>query len=191
MRAVGPSAQLIVLADHPKLQQLYAHRLRERGFRVDVASGIEEGIVAAIVLRPRLIIADWLLKDGHGLELARRLRGVPAVASLPILFLLDDAALPLAIHRLSDGPVDHLTKPFSFEQLIQKVERWAAQAPEANGRHHGPQRPRAAAPVPSTEAPAGSSAARSPLAQKTTAVINELLERGLLKRRERAGNGLL
>ena len=148
--------------------------------------------MAAIVLRPRLIIAEWLLKDGHGLELARRLRGVPVVASLPILFLIDDGALPLAVHRLGDGPVDHLTKPFSFEQLIQKVERWTAQAPETNGRHHDSQHPRAAAeaPVPSTAAPAGSSS-RSPLAQKTTAVINELLESGLLKRRERAGNGSL
>ncbi|MEW6324340.1 MAG: response regulator [Nitrospirota bacterium] len=175
---MGLTAQLLVLADHPKLQQLYAHRLRERGFLVDVASGIDEGIVAAIVLRPRLIIAEWLLKDGHGLELTRRLRGVAAVASLPILFLLDEGAPPLALHRFDEGPVDVLPKPFSFEQLIQKVDQLTA-APGANGGQHR-------APAP---AAAAASAAPSPLAQQTHAVINELLESGLLQRRERAGNG--
>jgi len=178
--AVGSSTQLVVLADHPKLQQLYAHRLREHGFRVDVASSVEEGVVAAIVLRPRLIIAEWLLNSGHGMELVQRLRGVAATSSIPVLFLTDDAVLPVTIHRSGDGPVDFLTKPFSFEQLLQKVQRWIAASP-LNGGHT--EKPRQAAGV------AKAAVARSPLAQKTEAVIEELVDSGLLRRPNRAGNG--
>jgi DNA-binding response OmpR family regulator len=174
-----PSTQLVVLADHPKLQQLYAHRLREHGFRVDVASSVEEGVVAAIVLRPRLIIAEWLLNSGHGLELVQRLRSVAATSAIPVLFLTDDAALPMTIHRSGDGPVDFLTKPFSFEQLLQKIERWITASP-MNGGHA--ENPRQAAGI-------ANAAARSPLAQKTEAVIEELVDSGLLRRPNRAGNG--
>jgi DNA-binding response OmpR family regulator len=174
-----PSTQLVVLADHPKLQQLYAHRLREHGLRVDVASSVEEGVVAAIVLRPRLIIAEWLLTGGHGLELVQRLRGIAATSSIPILFLTDDTALPVTVHRTGDGPVDSLTKPFSFEQLLQKVERWLAAPPSDTGQASSRRR----------TAVVAKAAARSPLAQKTEAVIEELVESGLLRRRERTGAG--
>jgi DNA-binding response OmpR family regulator len=167
VRAVAPPAQLIVLADHPKLQQLYAHRLREHGFRVDIASGIEEGIVAAIVLRPRLLIADWLLADGHGLELMRRLRAVPSMAALPILFLTDQPALPVMVHRMGEGPIDLLVKPFSLDQLLRKVERWTAE-PGAARQPNG-----------------GAAVAQPALARETRAVIEELIDSGLLMRRER------
>ncbi len=176
---MSASAQLVILADHPKLQQLYAHRLREHGYRVEIASDIEEAVVAAIVQRPRLLIAEWLLGRSHGLELARRLHKVAAVAATPILFLTDQTSLPLAIQRGDYGPIEQLVRPFPFEQLIESIERMMA--PDAS----------TAAPVtqPAAESGGGRSALVTTLPGRTRAVIEELVESGLLTRREKPGNG--
>jgi DNA-binding response OmpR family regulator len=164
---VSASAQLVVLADHPKLQQLYAHRLREHGYRVEVASDIEEAVVAAIVYRPRLLIAEWLLGREHGLELARRLHEVAAVAATPVLFLTDQAALPLSLQRGEHNPIEALVRPFPFERLCETIDRMIAP-------------PAASMPVVQASAT---------LPGRARAVINELVESGLLERREGAANG--
>jgi DNA-binding response OmpR family regulator len=164
--SVSASAQLVILADHPKLQQLYAHRLREHGYRVEVASDLEAAVVAAIVQRPRLLIAEWLLGRGHGLELARRLHAVAAVAATPVLFLTDQDGLPLSIQRGEHSPIEALVRPFPFERLCETIDRMIA--------------PAASRPVVQ---------AAATLPGRTRAVINELVESGLLARREGAGTG--
>jgi DNA-binding response OmpR family regulator len=160
---VGASAQLVILADHPKLQQLYAHRLREHGYRVETASSIDEAIVATIVRRPDLLISEWLLGHGHGLELSHRLHAVAAVAATPILFLADEPVLPLTLQRGEHGPVDLLVRPFPFERLHETVERMITSGVVSNG---------------------GRGAAADSLTGRTRAVINDLVESGLLARRE-------
>ena len=176
MRAVSASAQLVILADHPKLQQLYAHRLREHGYRVETASDIEDAVVAAIVKRPRLLIAEWLLGRGHGLELARRLHAVAAASATPILFLADEPSLPLALQRGEHGPIDLLVRPVPFERLLDAIERMIA--------------PAAARPsAPSASASTGEDGAvAAALPGRARAVIEELVESGLLARREGSGN---
>lgn len=175
---MSASAQLVILADHPKLQQLYAHRLREHGYRVEIASDIEEAVVAAIVQRPRLLIAEWLLGRSHGLELARRLHKVAAVAATPILFLTDQASLPLATQRGDGGPIEWLVRPFPFEQLIESIERMMAPAEST------------ATPFTHPDAESGGrNALATTLPGRTRAVIEELVESGLLTRREKPGNG--
>lgn len=162
---MSASAQLLILADHPKLQQLYAHRLREHGYLVEVASGIEEAVVATIVQRPRLLIAEWLLGRGHGLELMRRLHMVAAVAATPVLFLTDQAALPLSIQRGEHGPIEVLVRPFPFQRLCETIDGMIA---------------------PAASKPAVQAA--ESLSGRTRAVINELVDSGLLARREGAGH---
>jgi DNA-binding response OmpR family regulator len=177
VRAVGASAQLVILADHPKLQQLYAHRLREHGYRVEVASDIEGAVVATIVRRPKLLIAEWLLGRGHGLELAHRLHAVPAAAATPILFLTDQSVLPLSVQRGEHAEIELLVRPFPFERLCDTIERMIT--------------PTGSPPTASiTEATAGAVAApAATLPRRTRAVIEELVESGLLARRERPATG--
>jgi DNA-binding response OmpR family regulator len=187
VRAVGASAQLVILADHPKLQQLYAHRLREHGYRVEVASDIEGAVVATIVRRPKLLIAEWLLGRGHGLELAHRLQAVPAAAATPILFLTDQSVLPLSVQRGEHAEIELLVRPFPFERLCDTIERMIT--------------PTGSPPTASiTEATTGSVSASerervatpaATLPRRTRAVIEELVESGLLARRERPGTGAM
>lgn len=174
---MSASAQLVILADHPKLQQLYAHRLRGHGYRVEIASDVEEAVVAAIVHRPRLLIAEWLLGRSHGLELTRRLHNVAAVATMPVLFLTDQAALPLSIQRGDHGPIEWLVRPFPFERLLESIERMVT--------------PAAADPFtrPVVEPNGGGIPLAATLPGRTRAVIDELVESGLLTRREKTGNG--
>jgi DNA-binding response OmpR family regulator len=194
VRAVSASAQLVILADHPKLQQLYAHRLREHGYRVEVASDIEGAIVATIVRRPKLLIAEWLLGRGHGLELAHRLHAVPAAASTPILFLTDQAVLPLSVQRGEHTRIELLVRPFPFERLCDTIERMIAPAvftPAATPPVVSPPDvsiPEATA-ASAAESVGESGALAATLPSRTRAVIEELVESGLLARRERPGTG--
>lgn len=170
------SAQLVILADHPKLQQLYAHRLRGHGYQVEIASDVEEAIVAVIVRRPRLLIAEWLLGHGHGLELARRLHMVSAASATPILFLADQPSLPLSVQQGDHAKIELLVRPFPIERLVETIERMVT--PAASPAAH-----------PALESSGEGRALAAALPGRTRAVIEELMESGLLTRREKPGDG--
>ncbi len=193
-KLVGSSTQLLVLADHPKLQQFYACRLREHGYRVDLAGDIPSAVVAAIVLRPRLIIADWLLPGGHGGEFVRQLRSVPVLTNVPLLFLTEDASLPLPVHRAEGGRIDHLPMPFPFDRLLQKIEELLSGAVTSVRNVDGPPDfwPTADVTRPASRGAAMASLPLPPrsgsMAGEEQAVIEELMERGLLQPRDRPGD---
>jgi DNA-binding response OmpR family regulator len=73
----------LIIEDDRKAAQLLAKGLREERFVVDLAHSAEAGDELASVNDYDVIILDWLLPDGDGIEVCRGLR--PATS--PPLFL--------------------------------------------------------------------------------------------------------
>ncbi len=68
---------------------------------------------------PACLILDIELPDINGLELQRRLLGVPHP---PIVFITGHGDIPSSVRAMKAGAIDFLPKPFTPAQLLATVE---------------------------------------------------------------------
>jgi CheY-like chemotaxis protein len=80
---------LIIDAD-PTSRQYLANALRQGGYEILMASSGKEGLVTAWRDHPDAILADPVMPDLAGEELATRLRGDPRTSSAPLIALSSD-----------------------------------------------------------------------------------------------------
>ena len=93
------------------------------GFDVErVASG-RAALAAIDARRPDLVLLDVMLPDLDGFEVARRLRQSEGAATrIPIIFLTARDATTDKVEGLRLGVDDYVTKPFSVEELVERVK---------------------------------------------------------------------
>jgi two-component system, OmpR family, response regulator len=93
------------------------------GFEVErVASG-RAALAAIDARRPDLVLLDVMLPDLDGFEVARRLRqGEGSATRIPIIFLTARDATVDKVEGLRLGVDDYVTKPFSVEELVERVK---------------------------------------------------------------------
>lgn len=98
---------------------------RTDGFTVcGVAHNAAEALAAIEQSRPDLMLLDIYLPDRSGLEVLRQLRETgQSVDVLAITAARDVATIRTA---LRGGVVHYLIKPFTFDQLRERLERYAA-----------------------------------------------------------------
>jgi DNA-binding response OmpR family regulator len=114
---------VLVAEDHDDTRFMLMYLLELRGYRVVSA---EDGLTAVCMAeqeRPDLILMDASLPRLDGLAATRRIRGLDALARVPIVFLSGHAEASFRDVALKTGGSDYITKPFEFEQLERILER--------------------------------------------------------------------
>jgi len=113
---------VLLVDDEASIRQMLHSRLSMAGYRCLCAENAQQGFVQTIDRRPDLLLLDWMLPDGSGLELARRLRRDERTRELPIIFLTAKTTEAHKITGLESGADDYITKPFSPRELIARME---------------------------------------------------------------------
>ncbi|WP_210586192.1 response regulator [Streptomyces sp. GESEQ-35] len=92
---------------------------------VGVATTGEEAIAAVDELRPDVVLLDLYLPDVFGLDVIPRLRTAGHDCDVMVISAAREAdTVRRAVRR---GVVDYLLKPFEFQDLRSRLERYAAQ----------------------------------------------------------------
>ena len=110
---------VLVVDDERRYRDLLDMNLSRRGYRVVQAA---DGLGALNVIEqetPDLVILDLMLPDMDGYEVCRRIR---ERSSVPIIFLTARADDAEKVRGLQVGADDYVTKPFSAEELLARVE---------------------------------------------------------------------
>ncbi len=92
-----------------------------RGFEVVEASTCQAAEELFRESRPDLVVTDYLLPDGTGLELLPRLR--QADPGVPVIILTGHASIDLAVRAIKEGAEQFLTKPVEMPALLLMVQR--------------------------------------------------------------------
>lgn len=117
--------RILVVEDEPDLASALARGLRQRAYAVDVAATYADADLRVRSTDYDLVVLDWMLPDGTGLELLAALkRGeipvfgerVPKVLMLTARDEIDDR-----VAGLDAGADDYLVKPFAFSELEARV----------------------------------------------------------------------
>jgi DNA-binding response OmpR family regulator len=112
--------RVLVVEDDAKIASLVARGLREAGYAVDVARDGEDGLHLAAGGAYDTAIVDVMLPKLDGVTLIERLRA--RGVDTPVLILSAKRTVDDRIRGLRAGGDDYLTKPFSFNEVLARVE---------------------------------------------------------------------
>jgi two-component system cell cycle sensor histidine kinase/response regulator CckA len=124
---------VLIIEDNEQNLYLARFMLEQRGYRVEAAPDGPSGIVAALRLRPALILLDIQLPGMDGHEVARRLRSHAALLGVPIV-AVTSYAMPGDRERiLAAGCTGYVEKPINPESFLPEVEAFMAAQGENGG----------------------------------------------------------
>jgi len=115
--------RILAVDDEEHITELLAMGLGFNGFDVERCASGRAALAAVDQRRPDLVILDVMLPDLDGFEVARRLRQQEGSGTkVPVIFLTARDATVDKVEGLRLGVDDYVTKPFSIEELIERVK---------------------------------------------------------------------
>ena len=114
---------LLYIEDSERLRRSVTLGLRAEGWAIDTAADGEEGLYKANEVAYDVIVLDLMLPKLDGLTVLHRLRegqGASREAHVLVLSALDTAQDKVL--GLRQGADDYLVKPFSFQELLARID---------------------------------------------------------------------
>ncbi len=112
---------IFVVEDDPDISRLVRHHLEAAGYAVRSFSSGAGVLATAEKEPPSLFLLDIMVPAGDGLELCRRVRESPKLASTPVIFLTARSGEADRVIGLELGADDYMTKPFSPRELVART----------------------------------------------------------------------
>jgi CheY-like chemotaxis protein len=125
LRKTSPMPHVLVIEDNEFNQDLLARYLSLFGYEVELAGTGSQGLELAAEGDFVAVLLDMNLPDVDGWEIARRLKGDPRTASLPVIAVTAHAMVGDREKVLAAGCDDYVTKPIDFTTLLQKLHALA------------------------------------------------------------------
>jgi len=111
---------ILIVEDHAELRN-YMSSILEEGFTVFSASHGEEALELAINVIPNLIVSDLMMPGMDGLQLTEKLKADERTCHIPVILLTAKNDQPSRLEGLKTGADDYLTKPFSRDELLVRI----------------------------------------------------------------------
>ena len=113
---------ILIVDDEDAIRDMLAMALEIAGFRCIQADNIFDAHTLIVDEKPSLLVLDWMLPEGSGVELLRRLRRNSITEQLPVIMLTAKTAEANIIQGLEVGADDYVTKPVAPKELIARIK---------------------------------------------------------------------
>lgn len=113
-------SHILVVEDDNKLAAALTSGVAAEGYRVTRAASAEDGFFLLHREAPDLVLLDITLPQRDGLDLLRQIRRDRI--DVRVLVLTSHNAVEDRVEGLRSGADDYLGKPFSFPELLARVE---------------------------------------------------------------------
>jgi two-component system OmpR family response regulator len=112
--------RVLIVDDEPNIRDLLATSLRFAGYEIQTAANGAQAVAAVTESEPDIILLDVMLPDMNGFSVTKKLRASGIQA--PILFLTARDDVEDKITGLTVGGDDYLTKPFSLDEVVARIQ---------------------------------------------------------------------
>jgi DNA-binding response OmpR family regulator len=112
--------RILLVEDDLKIASFILKGLKEAGFASDHATDGEEGLYMALTEPYDTAIIDIMLPKLDGLTLIEELR--QKRINTPVIILSAKRSIDDRVKGLQKGGDDYLTKPFSFSELLARIQ---------------------------------------------------------------------
>lgn len=114
-------AKILIVDDEPDLVSTVEYRLKFANCDVVTASNGREGLAKAAAEKPDLILLDTNMPVMDGHETLECLQGDPQLKEIPVIMLTARCEARDIAAASAHGVADYVTKPFDFNQLMEKI----------------------------------------------------------------------
>lgn len=111
---------ILIVEDEVGIVQFLKQGLQEEGYQITTAADGSKGFELVQEQKFDLILLDWMLPKINGLDLCKAIR-IKDQAT-PIIFLTAKDTVQETIEGLKAGANDYIKKPFSFEELVERIK---------------------------------------------------------------------
>jgi two-component system alkaline phosphatase synthesis response regulator PhoP len=112
--------KVLLVEDDAKQARFLTRVLQEESFAVEACGSGAAALAALGAMRPDVVVLDWMLPDGDGLEVCREARR--RSLDVPILMLTARGEVADRVSGLQSGADDYLAKPFGLQELLARIE---------------------------------------------------------------------
>ena len=124
--------RILVIEDEVKIAQAIKRGLELKGYAVDVVHDADSGLSHAVDPDYDLVVLDRMLPGSmDGVGLCKKVRGEGV--AVPILMLTARGSIQDRVEGLNGGADDYLVKPFSFDELVARVQALFRRPPVHTG----------------------------------------------------------
>lgn len=117
--AIGPDKSLLVVDDDGPFLRRLARAMEARGFVVDTAESVSEGIEKSKSAPPKYAVVDLRLGDGNGLEVIEAIRQHRDDTQIVVLTGYGNIATAVTAVKL--GALDYLAKPADADDVFNAL----------------------------------------------------------------------
>jgi two-component system chemotaxis response regulator CheY len=115
-------ANVLIVDDSSTMRKIISRSLRQAGLAVDEIYEAGDGIEGLSVLKSNavsLILSDINMPNMDGMEFIKQVRG--SGSNIPIVMITTEGGEDVIKEAISNGAKDSIKKPFTPEQLKEKL----------------------------------------------------------------------
>lgn len=110
---------ILIVEDEKGIVDFLKQGLEEEGFIISTATNGKDGLEMALSLPIDLVLLDWMMPKMTGIEVCKAIR---EHKNTPIIFLTAKDTVQETVEGLKSGANDYIKKPFSFEELLERIK---------------------------------------------------------------------
>lgn len=114
-------ARILIVDDVPANLRILSEALESQGYRIQAATDGETALKLVTAGPPELILMDVMMPGIDGYETCRRLKKMPGMAHIPVLFITARNETEDVVEGFMAGGIDYLSKPFSEAEVHARV----------------------------------------------------------------------
>ena len=116
-------ARILVAEDEPYILNMLEFKLKSLGHEVIGAEDGGEALEIASKEKPDLVLLDIMMPVMDGFQVLRKLKSQEETKDIPVIMLTAKVQEKDIVTGLEAGAADYVTKPFSFAELIARINR--------------------------------------------------------------------
>lgn len=116
------SRTILLVEDEAPIREMLSFILEQAGFAVVEAEDFDVALEKVKEPYPDLILLDWMLPGGSGVQLAKKLKQHEFTRDIPVIMLTARGEEDDKIRGLEAGADDYITKPFSPKELVARIK---------------------------------------------------------------------
>lgn len=125
---IGPDTSLLIVDDDSAFLRRLARAMEQRGFAVEMAESVAEGLAKAKAAAPKYAVVDMRLGDGNGLDVIEAIR--QRRSDTRMIVLTGYGNIATAVNAVKLGAVDYLAKPADADDVYAALTRKPGEKPE-------------------------------------------------------------
>ncbi|NHQ89886.1 two-component system response regulator [Janthinobacterium lividum] len=119
---VNSKGEVLIVEDTPASLKLLSDLLGGAGYAVRQAPNGELALWTAQARPPELILLDVRMPGLDGFEVCRRLKEIPSLRQVPVIFLSAQYDTDDKVRGFALGAVDFIAKPFQAEEILARTD---------------------------------------------------------------------